>query len=225
MLDIIVRPNTDELRKLTQNLSKNQIAKAANSAINKSIITGRSEMRKEIRKKYNIISSQLADRVMPVKRSNPTTLTAKVEASRIPISLTNFSPIFNFKKGSVSIKRSSKAVDKRFSGRRNRKGGDGLTVEIMKGKRESIPFAFIVKNDSMKPVFARGNYEGSGGNYAFITRNKRVNSSGSDTPITKLKTTSVFGASQNTDVVKHVNASMVTKYQVSMASYIKGLLK
>lgn len=60
----------------------------------------------------------------------------------------------------------------------------GVQVEVQKGERHVLPFAFIAKgNLRRKQVLARGRYTGRGG---FRVRRKRIDNRPHDLPITKL---------------------------------------
>lgn len=219
MISVTVHNDLEQIKRLSKSLSKAEIAKAANSAINKSIVHGRSVLNKKIRQKYNLTSRDVMAGTK-IFRSNTNTLTAKVEADRTAISLTHFKPIFNQANYSISIKRTKKKVDKVF-GRTRKNLSKGLTIEVIKGRRLSIPYAFIFKNDAIKPIFARGNYGYTSGGYSFIKRHKRVNKTGSDTPVSKLFSTSIAGSSLNTQVRQGTDTDLSAYFVKSMLSYVR----
>lgn len=207
MLEVNLSADLSRFDNLTRQLSKQEVARALSAALNRALSTGNAEVNREIRNKFRIPTSLLSQN----KKSNsaPSTLTASLSLSRKPISLTYFSPVF--KRGNSVIRVKGKKLTKTITRSRSTSDEGGVTVEIKKGERKRIPYAFMINNNSSKPVFARGAYEGSGGAYTFKPRHKRLVSSGSDLPIAKLLSTSVFGAIQNGPSQSAVQGKVATK--------------
>ena len=216
----ITTKGVQELERLKRQFSSQEVKRFCSASINKTVVHGRSILSDKISKNYNI-KKGFALNGLKVIRSTAATLTAKIQADRRPISLTNFNPKMVSSGTVFSIKRTSKSVTKVF--KRAKKGieKEALSVEIKKGERVTIPYAFLIKNDTHKPVFARGVYEGNGGSYSFLKRHKRVNKTGSDTPITKLNSASIMGAFRNDEVNKSVKVDLQQHYINTAVSYMR----
>ena len=84
----------------------------------------------------------------------------------------------------------------------------GVSVNIM-GARATVKKAFIgTLRNGGRGVFARGTYSGS----EFQFRTKRIRKSGSDLPITELKTVSIPKALGNSVVIKHLTEKINTHF-------------
>lgn len=211
MIEVSVKGEIKKLDDLASQLSAKAINTATSRAINRVLTNSSVHIKKAVKSEFNIKNADL--KLMKINKSSTNNLSGSLAVSRRPISLTHFNPVFYVpqKKGSFKIsinRRGNKTIKSS-----RRQSGVGVTFEVIKGKKVNIPYAFITNNDKQKPVFARGKYVGGGGNYSFIKRDKRVSSSGSDLPITKLNSTSVYGAIQNKDVNKNINTTVMDLYQ------------
>jgi hypothetical protein len=198
MIELSIKSQLQELSELTNQLSNKNIGIVTSRAINRSLVSSKGMLKRAVQQQFNISSSELKS--MPVFRSSWQNLTGKVGVSRKPIGLSHFNPVFYSASSSgvdkVSVARTRDGLKKSVRTVK-RSGKKGVSFEIKKGERVNLPYAFITKNDVEKPVFARGRYVNSGGNYDFVLRRERAQETGSDMPITKLLTTSVYGAVQN----------------------------
>jgi len=197
--------NVDEaIATITRNfalLSKKGIAAGTAAAINRSLTTGRAEGEKQIRSNYNIKKDVLSD-AFKIKKATSLLQIGEIKASTQAISLSHFSPTFSFTRTSKTSYNKKGVAVTRILKRQSKDYGKGVTVEIIKGHRVSVPYAFMIAGK--KPVFARGAYE-KGGKYGFIKRNKRVNKTGQDSPITSLVNISAYSSIVNDRVMPGVN--------------------
>lgn len=168
-------------------------------AINHSIAKANTQANREVRSIFNIALKDMNDKNNKiVKNSSPDTLTGTINASQNPLSLSKFNPIWV---------RSNRHVLKRgkgfkMTGKAKKNSNEGVSVEIIKGKRVNIPSAFILFNKGGSPVMARGVYEGTSG---FNFGKARL-------PINKLNTKSVFFALANDKVEKKMKDSINVFY-------------
>ena len=197
---------TRELRELVRALSEPKVHKAASMAINHTIAKARTAVSRDIRSVYRISAADVRE-ATKVVRSSATTLTGYIYASSTPLPLSRFNP------SSVSMGKGKILVETRRIG--GRKGGyagsavtrigtqQGVTVEILKGRKERLPSAFLLIAGSGKgTVMARGDYGSSG----FDWGKKRL-------PINKLNTKSVYWASQNKTVEEAVSKGTSANYE------------
>lgn len=206
MIEVNVKEATAKLVKNFRELDEKQIKKAITNAINRTLLKGRTVARKEVKGEYNIPQRYL-DRVNKIN-AKPVNLTGYITASAVPIPMDAFDPKFNTTGGSVlSITR--KGEQKQKKGRKNDRSA-GVTIEVHKGKNETIPFAFMISGAKPR-VFARGEYR-TGGSYGFIQRHTRVNKSGSDTPIKPLLSVTVHAAVINDDVENKIAVEIQSYY-------------
>jgi hypothetical protein len=206
MIQPSITTQLNQLNELANVLSQKSAGKATANAINRALVNSKGLLKRAIQQQYKIPSKDLKE--MAIFRSSWQSLTGKLGVNRKPISLSHFNPVFYSRSANgitkLSVTRSKNGLKKSMKAV-TRGRAKGVTFEVKKGQRMNIPYAFLTKNDSEKPVFARGKYQQTGSNYDFIARRSRVNKTGSDTPITKLLTTSMYGALQNTKVNERVS--------------------
>lgn len=204
MREVNVKAETDKIVSNFNNLNKQQITKAVVNAINRTLLKGRTVARSAVKEEYNIPQRHMnrIDKVS-AKRS---TLTGYIVASSIPVPMDAFSPQFNNKTSVLSITR--KGEQKERTRKRASKSA-GVTIEVHKGQKETIPFAFMISGAKSR-VFARGQYR-TGGSYGFIQRHTRENKTGSDTPIKPMLSVTVHAAVIN-DKVENKIAEVITLY-------------
>lgn len=222
MIEVSVKTQINDFEKLAAQLSDKAVATATSRAINRALTSGGVFIKKSIKSEFNIKNADLKQ--MKINKSSSSSLTGTIAVGRRPISLTHFNPVFysSNKNGTSKIsinRRGNKTIKSSRS-----QSGVGVTFEVFKGKKVNIPYAFMINNDKQKPVFARGKYLGGGSNYNFIKRDKRLVSTGPDLPITKLNTTSVYGAIQNKTVNKDVNTTVMDLYSKRLEVELKNLI-
>jgi hypothetical protein len=204
-------------------LNKQQTCIAISRAINRSLTHGNAQFKKLIKKEYNIKNSDMNGAQIVKARSNY--LSGDIRLSRKPIGLSHFNPRFDVQTaGSVkSLRvRSTKSGLVRSTVTRKGTAKKGVSIEIEKGKRIAIPYAFMIQGKN--PVFARGKYENTGGKYSFLQRHKRVNSEGPDTPISRMVSTSIFGMSTNPQVDKEVKKDLTDFYSRRVSTEIANII-
>lgn len=200
-----------------KNLESGQLISATVSAINHTLGKGRTEARKAVKGEYNIPQKNLSgiDRI----RARRNFLIGYVVASSKPIPADAFSPKFETPTGSVTISRKGETKQRQF-GRKKKNVNKGVSIEVHKGSRQVIPYAFMIA--SAKPrVFARGQYRSGGGSYGFVQRNKRVNRTGTDTPIKPLLSVTVHAAVINNKVEKNIAGVIIPSFSNRMEHELK----
>lgn len=192
---------------------------AVSRSLNEAILQGRTQSRASVKALYNIPQRYLG--AVNVVKATSITLTAKLYASTTPIPMDAFSPKFQTATKSFTISR--RGEQKSRSRQRARKTPTaGVSIEVHKGKREVIPFAFMI--DGGKPrVFARGEYR-AGTSHGFMQRNKRVNKDGSDIPVKPLLSVTVHAAVVNRRAMQHVQQKVNTVFPLSVQRNVSHLL-
>ena len=206
----------DTLERLKVALSTGQLAIVESRAINKTLLKARTQARKEVKRVYNISQKDLAG--IDIQRSNPATVTGNLVASRKPIPLSAFNPKQETGSGSVQI--TKRGTHKQTVLKRaNDNPAAGISIEIFKGKRVQVPFAFLIAGGAAQ-VFARGAYK-TGTQYGFVQRHTRVNASGSnDNPIKPLITISAYGEILNDTVMGRIADGVQRDYPEQLENQI-----
>jgi len=197
----------EALKNLGFSLSEKQIAVVCSRAINRSLYQGRTKARRQVKTVYNISQKNLNG--IDFKRANPNTVTGKLFASRKPIPIDAFSPKQETSSQSIKITKRGTQNIKEFS-QAKKNPVIGVSVEIKKGQREIIPYAFMIAGGAVR-VFARGEYK-SGTQYGFVQRHERVSNDGNDVPIKPLITISEFGSILNPKVLSEIGKEVQEFY-------------
>lgn len=220
MVTINVSANIEQTRRMFSNLSKEKVAKATSQAINQTLLLGRTQARKAVKEVYDIPQKNLSG--INIKRSTYRTLTGIIYASTKPIPMDAFSPRFEIvSSGSVrgiqSISRRG-IQSTRISNRRA--NTQGVSVEIKKGQRVVIPYAFLLPGAKPR-VFARGHYQSGNGSYGFLQRHTREEYAGTGNDSVKpLASVTVFGAIMNPATKLKISNKVSTGFE---ANLIKAL--
>lgn len=209
----------DALKRLGADLSEKQLAIAQSRAINRSLEKGRTIARKEIKAVYNISQKNLTG--INYKRANPNILTGNLFALRKPIPLDAFAPKQETSGGSISITKKGKQNIKTFK-KPKKDPTAGVSIEIQKGKREIIPYAFMIAGGAVR-VFARGEYK-SGTEHGFVLRHERITNEGSDTPIKPLITISEYGSILNPRVLSQIGRQVQAFYPGRLVHELEYLI-
>lgn len=204
MIEVNVKAETEKLVANFRQLGDKQIKNAIRNAINRTLMKGRTVARKAVKENYNI-PQRYMDRIDKINAKN--NLTGFIVASAIPIPMDAFSPKFETNNSVLSITRRG---EQKQSARKKLSGAQGVSIEVHKGSRETIPFAFMIAGAKPR-VFARGQYR-DGGGYGFIQRHTRVKKSGSDTPIKPLLSVTVHAAVINDDVEQKIASEIESYY-------------
>ena len=218
MIEISVKEALREFESAKQQLGERQFNKAVSRSINESILKGRTEARKAVKAIYNIPQRYLGG--ININRSNSLSLTASLFASATPIPMDAFSP--KYETASMGLSISKKGVQKQKSYKRSRKNPvAGVSIEVIRGNREIIPFAFLLAAAQSR-VFARGEYKG-GGSYGFIQRHTRLaNDSGNDS-VKPLLSVTVHAAVINKTSLDKISAEVNNTFPKSIERNV-GLL-
>jgi hypothetical protein len=207
-----------KLYKLKKELSEKQLGRATAAAINRSLSHAVSTLKREIRHQYKAPTSTL--NTFPLFKANSNKLEGFVKAKTHPLSLSHFDPRYEYGSGgstfAIRVRTTKDGLTKTIRKKQRGQPKKGVSIEIKKGQRITIPYAFMTGNDIQKPVFARGAYK-QGGSYGLVRRNKRVNKKGMDLPIAKLLTVSVYGMA--------VNKSVSRNTQVDLSNYLMKRLE
>ncbi|MBC7535191.1 MAG: hypothetical protein H7258_05815, partial [Ferruginibacter sp.] len=182
------------------------------AAINRTLTSGRVEGVKGIKNKYNI-KRDILDTAFKIKKATSAVQIGEIKASSKAIGLSHFQPTFSFNKRSTTKYNKKGVGSTRLHKGTSAQFGQGVTIEIIKGQKKTIPYAFMISGKM--PVFARGKYESSGA-FAFIQRHKRAAVSGSDSPISSLTNISVYSSLVNNRVMPAVSIKINAKLQERM---------
>lgn len=218
MITVRVDGAIRQLTKEFAGLTKPQVAKATSQAINQTLLLGRTEARRAVKKVYNIPQRYMS-------RINYKTATSKIQqgwiyASSKPIPMDAFNPKYT---SSSSGKITKTVITKRGvlrSKQVSRASSQGLSIEVKKGDTVVIPYAFLLPNAKPR-VFARGEYKVGNGSYGFIQRHTREeNASGHDS-VKPLISITVFGAVVNPVVKGNIKHKLLRGFPDNMIKALK----
>lgn len=207
MITINVKEALDKLKNAEKQLSGKQLATATSRSINETILKARTDARKEVKALYNIPQKNLAG--INIHKATVRTLSANLYASASPIPMDAFSPRFQTPTKSITVSRKGEQKERQFK-KPKKNISKGVSIEVLKGKRESVPYAFMVAGAAPR-VFARGEYR-KGGTYGFIQRFKRVNKEGNDTPIKPLVSVTVHAAVVNDKALDTISKGVIQTF-------------
>ncbi|MCO5285199.1 MAG: phage tail protein [Chitinophagaceae bacterium] len=221
-IQIQIEDKTKSLERLANQLSDKNLNKANVRAINKAIQKANTNYRRELVKNYNLKYAETKDMISP-KRATYGQPEGIISGRTQPIGLSHFTPSF-IKEGSVfSIKSvKDKETKKRSLSQRAKKASKkdtytGVSFEIRKGQRKTLPFAFMIQSDKpgiMQQIWARGAY--SGNTFTILKSRK---------PITALKTLSPFGGITTEDTQKTIEESAGADMQKEFERQVNLLLR
>jgi hypothetical protein len=218
MIYVNAGPAIQALKQTAADLDQRNFTKAVSRALNETILQGRTTARRKVKDIYNIPQKNLTGINIDKAKSN--SLVAKLFASASPIPMDAFSPVYITQGKSISVTR--KGLQK-VKGTKSKVVGGGVSIEVLKGNRETVPYAFMVAGAKPR-VFARGEYR-QGGQFGFVRRNKRVNSEGNDIPIKPLLSVTVHAAVVNKVALKEIETKVNDVFPAIMARNIAFLLK
>ena len=133
-LDVSIKGLNSALR----TFDPKKVTSAARMAVNEAVTAGRTAADREVRKHWNLKTNRTKQQITKGKKASNTTLTSSIVISGRPIDLINFGA-----KGS------------RGKAGKRRTGRGGVTVSIHKGKRTTLPHAFITQTGAHTGVFER----------------------------------------------------------------------
>jgi hypothetical protein len=220
----MVTVNVDQaISSLTRNfsqLAEPKVKRAIVSAINRTLIKGRTTARKEVKNIYNIPQKNLGG----IAKINATTglMIGYITASTTPIPMDAFAPKFSNSGTTISISR--KGVQKVKANKRpSANANKGVSIEVLRGQRTLVPHAFMIAGAKPR-VFARGEYK-PGGSWGFIKRNQRINKTGNDTPIKPLISVTVHAAVINETAISNIGADVEVYYPQRMIVELNNQLQ
>lgn len=194
-------------------------------AINTTVRWGRTRIREDISKDYNIKLARLyasdRKRGLNTKLATDTNLRGEITAGHQPISLHQFN---GTKKSTETVGynisfASNLRTRKMRTMRQAIKRPIGMSVEVRKGKPKVVRSAFQIGKFG-RAVFARGQYKPS----SFEFRNKRATKSGPDMPIDVLNSTSVATMALTKRVQDKWEGPIQKKYEEELQRQLKRLL-
>jgi hypothetical protein len=160
---MLIKIGTKEAQKslklASKELSDDQIKRSIYLAINETMRLGRTKLRQFVRSKYNVPANLI--NTIDFKKAYKGKLSSEMGASFKPVQLAYFKPKFQTVDYSLSVRNSKGGLMKKESKGR-KKPKIGVSIEVIKGQRKILPFAFMIKGGSL-PVFARGDYRKGGG--------------------------------------------------------------
>lgn len=181
----------NELSRFADKISKNT-TQATRIAINSSVKWGRTRIREDISKEYNVKLARLyaSDKRKGINTKNATNsnLRGEITVGHMPVQLSGFNgvrPSSEVTGYQVAFASNIKTKKQRTL-RKAIKRPIGMQVQIKKGRTQVIRSAFRIGKFG-QTVFARGQYAKN----TFAFRHKRATTTGPDLPINGLNSTSV----------------------------------
>jgi hypothetical protein len=217
-VNIDVKAALVSLDSLAKQLEQKEIRRALSSSINRTMISIRAKIVKEIPKVYTVKGYQVRDR-FSFSRSNPNTLVGKVKGVSNRISMSNFDSKLQSGGEVKRITRTRKSgvflKSRKISSKKNK----SLFVKVYKGgKYEEIKSAFIMKKGSSIFYAARGYYKKTDEYQKFMYDFPKKPSSGK---VRGLLTNSVWDMAMN----KKVQLPTSVDAQIVFAKRLEAELK
>jgi hypothetical protein len=189
-------------------------------AINDTMRLQRTKIRQFVRHGYNIPADKIKS--IEFKPATDYNLESKMGAGGKTIQLAYFKPIFKGPAFSVRGAFTKKKGLKGKVGKGSKDADAGVSVEIKKGERVQIKFAFMVPKFALLDtpfVFARGKYQKGKG---FVTSKPRF-------PISVLSSASAFGAAfgkeRRPKIQKDAEADLAIKAVQYLQKLKDGVIK
>lgn len=194
-----------KLENLRRQLSESQVHSGVRMAINDATRWGKTRVKDAIRQVYNIKAQRITDsnrkKGLSIILATNNNLTAKITAGHTPANM-----------GSLS---GTRVTQKK-----------GVSVEVQKGKRKTIPSAFRLyatkgqkgasfypTTDSKAVIFARGKY----GKPKFIFQKPRK-------PIAPITSLSVATAAHNTNAIKAYEPKVSAYYEKRLIHHLERIV-
>lgn len=209
-MELLVKGSIDKFKKEMGEISGKKLHAIISRSINHTSGKVNTQLNRNIRQTYNISISDLNDSKQRFTvKSNSNSLAAFLYANQMPLSLSKFNPVWirdNVKTSFVGSKKKGG-----FASSKTKSNKSGVTVEILKGKKETISSAFMLFSGSGKgAVFARGVYASEG----FKFGKQRL-------PITHLNTKSIYYAMLDKTVTANIPDLIGTSMYERMMHEIK----
>ncbi len=227
MHTVQVKIDTAQIERLAKEAGPKKAGQAIARGLTDAIKQGRTAARSEIRRRYNIplttLTRQGRGAMMRIGSAKPANLSAKLFADvKQSIPLAKFAKtsgagvtVTHSKKHGTRLKRGRKYVNQP----KTTNPRDPVSIEVVKGKRQTMGRAFIARMKSGHiGVFGRaGGYKGGNFNY----RTKRARSTGNDTPIVELSAFTLHKAVDN----RHTENAIASKMETAAPRRVKFWLE
>jgi hypothetical protein len=218
MVRVEVKGAVDELGKAFKHLDKATVALASSRAINKSILLGRTMARTAVKGQYNIPQRYMKG--IGNINARPSYLIGCITASAKPIPMDAFSPTFSFLTGTTT-KTSRRGVQSTKLGTKGRKG-TGVTIEVRKGEKENIAFAFMLPTLTGR-IFGRGTYR-DGNAFGFVQRHTHQAGPNGNDAVKPLLSVTVHAAVINPKVEKAIGAMLIPAFSRIYTQQLQRLI-
>lgn len=206
MLTVNTSDAINDLRRFFEPLTPKQAGIAVSRSINESLTTGRAQLVKEIASIYTI-KPMLIRSQLDTTKAKSNLLEGKIRGVSRRHSMSDFKnstyDATTHSMTSIATVRDNKKVVKKIVSRpltgkslriKDKKKYIGLTIQIKKGSSKNIQSAFLMQSKGGRIWAARGKYNSS---FNWVWRNKRSVKDGSDLPVNKLLTPSVYATAVN----------------------------
>lgn len=214
-LDQLIKDITKGLAPVTDK----QLRIAVSRSINRSLETGRTQLKREISNIYNIKIND-ARSELPLINSKSSVLIGKIMARTSMIPLEKFSPIIKTGEATTTVKR-KKGYSAVYS-RKRKNRQQGVYVTILKSEgRQRMRSAFMLYTGKWAgKISARGRYNNR---FNFNFREKRV-VSGMDFPIGSLKGMSILSGATNKKVLQRTRPIIEDNFKIRLVQELqKGI--
>lgn len=219
-LQISVKDAVQKLEAARQQLGDKKFNLAVSRSLNEAMLQGRTEARKAVKDIYNI-PQRYFSKVDQLNKASSNSLVSLLLVSAKPLPMDAFSPKFQTSTTSLSISRKGEQKSRTLKSPRANIA-QGVSIEVIRGRREVVPYAFLIAGGKPR-VFARGQYK-SGSGYGFIQRHKRVNKDGNDIPVKPLLSVTVHAAVLNKASLKRVDARLNAVFPTILERNVSFLL-
>lgn len=224
MITVNVWAAHTRLTQAFEQLSKKKVDIAIAQAINQTLLLGRTEARKAVKRVYNIPQKNLNGVGIhkAISSAGKYHLRGDIYASSVPIPMDAFAPRFQFVAASGSASKLSISKKGVLKTKELKRTGEvaGVSIEVKKGQRVVIPYAFLIPGAQPR-VFGRGQYKSGSGSYGFIQRHTREeNTSGNDS-VKPLLSVTVFGAVINPLVKQAIATNVQSGFDANMLKALR----
>lgn len=205
---------------LGKTFSSKEIDRVTARAINEVLMRGRTIARTEVKRVYTVAQRGLdgridLDRATAFNKSGKvlknTFLTGAIIASTTPLPMELFKVGFNPTATSKATftKRGAKKVSQLKRPAKTYRMG--VFIEAVKGRKEQIPYAFMLPTMTSK-IFARGKYNPGNGSYGFVQRHKRLSNSSGNDSVKPLLSVTIHAAAINRKVQHSIEDKVYAIY-------------
>jgi|GEM_PF-1295820 len=217
MIRINIKSDVEKLRLINDGaLSSRQISIAVSRGINRTLTQGRTVARQQVKQNYNIPQRYLKGIAISRSAYNNVKkfgnfLTGNINASANPIPMDAFAPKFSFTNRTVTSISKKGLIKTKDNSRAKRMYGKGVTIEVQKGKKETIPYLFMLPGSAR--VFGRGMYKkGGASGYGFIRRHTRLANRNNNDSVNPMLSVTIHAAVINPKSEQAISSKIVSIY-------------